>query len=197
MQLRMAGKLGELMKIKFVNHACFTIEHNKEMIMFDPWFFGEVFNSSWSLIKETNIDNIQIDNLKYILITHEHPDHLHWPTLKLIKNKINHDVRVIVPKRNNKNIVKHLIQLGYKVAEIPNGRQFSISNNFKVTNFTTGHDSAYIVQVDGKTILNQNDCKLSDFQIAQIKNNYPDIDYYFMQFSLAGFYANETEKEKL
>ena len=197
MQLRMGGKLGEAMKIKFINHACFTIEHNEEMIMFDPWFFGKVFNSSWSLIRETNIENLELNNLKYILITHEHPDHLHWPTLEQIKDSTKHDVRIIVPKRNNKNVTKHLIQLGYKVAEIPNGKQFSISKNFKITNFVTGHDSAYVVQVGGKTILNQNDCKLSSHQVSQISNNYPDIDYYFMQFSLAGFYANKTEKEKL
>ena len=66
-------------KITFINHACFTIEKNNEMIFVDPWFFGRIFNNSWSLFKET--EKIDLSNLKYIFITHEHPDHLHWPTL--------------------------------------------------------------------------------------------------------------------
>ena len=27
------------MKIDFINHACFSIEEDNEMLMFDPWFF--------------------------------------------------------------------------------------------------------------------------------------------------------------
>ncbi len=185
------------MSIRFINHACFTVEHDDEMIMFDPWFFGKVFNNSWSLIKETKINSLDLTNLRYILITHEHPDHLHWPTLKAIKDSTTQEVRVIVPKRNNKNIIEGILKLGYKVAEVPSNKQFKISKNFKITNFVSGHDSAYVVQTKGKTILNQNDCKLSDMQVRDIKNNYPVIDYYFMQFSLAGFYANKTNVNEL
>jgi hypothetical protein len=185
------------MKINFINHACITIEENNEMIMFDPWFFGKVFNNSWSLIKETNIDELDLSNLKFILITHEHPDHLHWATLKLIKEKTTNDVRILIPRRNNKNVIKQIIKLGFQAAEIPSNKQFKISNNFKVTNFTTGHDSAYIIQTKEKTILNQNDCKLSDSQVREINSNYPVIDFYFMQFSLAGFYANKSELDRL
>ncbi len=185
------------MRINFINHACVTIEENNEMIMFDPWFFGKVFNNSWSLIKETNIDELDLSNLKFILITHEHPDHLHWATLQLIKERTLNDIRILIPRRNNKNVIKQIIKLGFQAAEIPSNKQFKISNNFKVTNFTTGHDSAYIIQTKEKTILNQNDCKLSDSQVREINSNYPVIDFYFMQFSLAGFYANKNEIDKL
>lgn len=185
------------MRINFINHACVTIEENNEMIMFDPWFFGKVFNNSWSLIKETNIDELDLSNLKFILITHEHPDHLHWTTLQLIKERTTNDIRILIPRRDNKNVIKQIIKLGFQAAEIPSNKQFKISNNFKVTNFTTGHDSAYIIQTKEKTILNQNDCKLSDLQVREINNNYPVIDFYFMQFSLAGFYANKSESDKL
>lgn len=185
------------MSIKFINHACITIEENGEMIMFDPWFFGKVFNNSWSLIRETDVNDLDLSKLKYILITHEHPDYLHWPTLRSIKNNTTQEIRIIVPKRNNKNIVEGLVKLGYKVAEVPSNKQFKISQNFKITNFVSGHDSAYVIQTKDKTLLNQNDCKLFDMQVYDIKNNYPTIDYYFMQFSLAGFYANKTNIKEL
>ena len=92
-------------EITFINHACFTIEKNEEMVIVDPWFFGKVFNNSWSLMRETTPE---LDKLKYIFITHEHPDHLHWPTLKYIKENTNHDVSVVFGLRKNKNVVENI-----------------------------------------------------------------------------------------
>ena len=184
------------MNIEFINHACFSVEEGGEMLMFDPWFFGKVFNDSWSLIKETNIHDLDLRKLKYILISHEHPDHLHWPTLREIRKICDQDIFLIVPKRNNKNVVKEILKLGFKCAEIAPNKQYNIGK-FKVTNFPTGHDSAYVVKCRDKTILNQNDCKLSERQVLDIVKNYNKIDYYFVQFSLAGYYANKDDKSSL
>lgn len=184
------------MKIDFINHACFSIEEDNEMLMFDPWFFGKVFNNSWSLLEETEIHDLNLDSLKYIAISHEHPDHLHWPTLKKIREVCNHDISVIVPKRNNKNVVNEIVKLGFKCAEMPPNRQFNVGK-FKITNFPTGHDSAYVVKCANKTILNQNDCKLSAEQVFQIIRNYDKIDYHFIQFSLAGYYSNKDDHKAL
>ncbi len=160
------------MNIKFINHACITIEKNGEMIMFDPWFFGKVFNSSWSLIRETDISDLDLSKLKYILITHEHPDHLHWPTLKSIRKATSQKIVVIIPQRKNKNVNSMIEKLGFAVLEIPPNREMPLFGGFSVANFPTGHDSAYVVQTKDKTLLNQNDCKLSDVQVYDIKSNY-------------------------
>ncbi len=63
--------------------------HKKDYsILVDPWFSGKVFNDSWELLNETNIDDLDLSNLKYIFISHEHPDHLSWSTLKKIKKNV-------------------------------------------------------------------------------------------------------------
>jgi len=62
--------------ITFINHACFKIDDSHGDVLFDPWFSGKVFNNSWSLLRDT--EYIELKNVKYIIITHEHPDHLHW-----------------------------------------------------------------------------------------------------------------------
>ena len=51
------------MNITFINHACYTIETEDHLVMFDPWFSGKVFNNSWALIKDTNIDFFMFDIL--------------------------------------------------------------------------------------------------------------------------------------
>ena len=185
------------MKIKFINHACFTVEVNDNLLMFDPWFEGKVFNNSWSLIKETNINDIKIKKLKVILISHEHPDHLHWNTLKNIKSKTEQKILVIIPKRNNDNVKKAIQKLGFVVMEIPPNKSLHLFDDFTISNYPTGHDSAYVLKHKNQVLLNQNDCKLSQNQCNIIKQAYPKIDYYFMQFSLAGYYANKSEHLEL
>lgn len=185
------------MNIKFINHACFSITDNDEMILFDPWFTGAVFNESWRLLKDTNIEDLDLSKLSTILITHEHPDHLHWTTLRQIKEKCENKIRIVFPKRSNKNVVDNLVKLGFIVAEMPPNKLFKMSPNFSVANFPSGHDSAYVVKAGDKTILNQNDCKLSIEQCNLIKQMCGEIDAYFMQFSLAGYYANRDDNDGL
>ena len=170
--------------IKLINHACFMIDDGKEAIIFDPWFKGKVFNDSWSLLQET--ENIDLSKLKYIAITHEHPDHLHWPTLKYIKQNTNQIINVIVPYRKNKNVVNNIKKLGFKCAEILPNKEFKINHFLSIANYPTGHDTAYVFKIHDKIYLNQNDCILSHDQCLLIKNQYPKIDYWFMQFSHAG-----------
>lgn len=64
------------MKIKKLGHCCLIIEIKGKRIMTDPSNF------------DYGGDSVLEENLDLILITHEHADHLHIPTLKeiLIKN---------------------------------------------------------------------------------------------------------------
>ena len=168
--------------IKFVNHACFSFTVNNFGVLVDPWFAGAIFNQSWRLVS----DGGKVpENLKYIFITHEHPDHLHWPTLKKLASQ---NITVCLAKRQNPNVVDNLKRMGYKVLELDNQR-YNLDGLF-VEFFGVGHDNAIVFQSDGLTVLNQNDCYLSDSQAFAIKAKYPVIDLWWMQFSLAGYYGN-------
>lgn len=63
------------MKIKKLGHCCLVIEVKGKRIMTDP----SDFNYGGDSVLEENLD--------LILITHEHADHLHIPTLKNILEK--------------------------------------------------------------------------------------------------------------
>ncbi len=190
-------------EVKFVNHACFQIIKKDYSILVDPWFSGKVFNDSWELLNETNIDDLDLSNLKYIFISHEHPDHLSWSTLKKIKEKCNKPVQILMPKRDNKNVREFIDKMGYQFVEFHPYEQYTNTfDNFSFTFIKSNHDSAIIFDVDDQIILNINDCELEDRQIILLKNYIEkflnkQISILLNQFSLAGYYANAENKEKL
>lgn len=56
------------MKIKNFGHCCLLIEENNVRILTDPGI--------------SSVGQEDVKNLNVILITHEHPDHIHIPSLK-------------------------------------------------------------------------------------------------------------------
>lgn len=62
------------MKITKLGHCCLLIEESNLRILTDP--------GSWTVDAHKNLDNIDI-----ILITHEHADHMHVDSLKMILEK--------------------------------------------------------------------------------------------------------------
>ena len=53
------------MKIEFVNHASFVVEHNDVRIICDPWLEGTVFNNGWGLISKTKFSYEDFDKIDY------------------------------------------------------------------------------------------------------------------------------------
>tara|TARA_Y100000004_G_scaffold45659_1_gene50112 strand:+ start:1893 stop:3110 length:1218 start_codon:yes stop_codon:yes gene_type:complete len=179
--------------LKFINHACIAFENDEELILTDPWFMGDVFNNSWSLLENTNLENLNLEKLTTIFYTHEHPDHLSWETLKSIREKVSQEIMIVYKRRDNKNILNRCRELGFEFAEIDPNVETELRDNFTVGLFPQGKDSALVYRVNDKVILNQNDCHLDYNNIQVIKSIYPKIDVWLMQFGLAGYYANRDD----
>lgn len=73
--------------VTFLNHAClhFNLE-NKITFATDPWVLGSAFCNGWWLVKASPVDVFDVLNsCDFIYISHNHPDHLHPPSLKHIR----------------------------------------------------------------------------------------------------------------
>lgn len=186
-------------KIRFINHSSFSIENDDSLLLMDPWYEGRVFNNSWSLISDTDLSTIEgINKLSDIIISHEHPDHLHWPTLKKIKTALpDNDITIHMPLRHNSNVKNNIEKMGYSFEYIHDKTVKYIHSDLTVCPFPHGHDAAIAFDIDGKILLNQNDAYLSTDECSDISNMYPRIDAWWMQFSLAGYYANKKDKQAL
>ena len=99
------------MKIQFVNHASVIITSSDAKILTDPWFFGGAFNDSWSLIPMANQDKIPFDEIDFIFISHEHPDHFHFPTLKSLPDNFKKELKFYFKKTTLIKCCTHLKNL--------------------------------------------------------------------------------------
>ena len=180
-------------KITFLNHASFSIETDDFITLVDPWYSGRIFNNSWCLLKDTDDSKLDYSKLRYISVSHEHPDHLHWPTLKYIKTKTDNEITIIFPRRTNPNVMDECKKLGYSFAYIDHYQETEIEEGFTLTAFPDGHDSALVYRIGDDVICNQNDAYLNNEVLPKMKEMFPVIDLWLFQFSLAGYYGNSTE----
>jgi len=86
------------MKIRFVNHACFILDHDGVTIINDPWLEGRVFNNGWDFISPTRLGYEEFENINHIWFSHEHPDHFYPPNLKKISPEHKKNITVLFQK---------------------------------------------------------------------------------------------------
>ena len=152
------------MKITFINHSSIRIRFTSGLdIICDPWYQSRVFNKSWRLLSEEPPELDDISSSTLIYISHEHPDHLNFPTLKsFFKNQY-----ILTANTLRKEIAEscNAMNLGFSrlqpniVHHLPSGDLIGI--------FTYYGDSC-IYAADGKTgksIFNYNDCEFDELHM--------------------------------
>jgi CMP-N-acetylneuraminate monooxygenase len=98
-------------KIKFINHACIKIEHEKFSFATDPWCYGPAFNNGWWLKKNSRKNWLdELNTCDFLYISHNHPDHLH----KLSLEDVDKSKKIIIPKFNSDSTGLLLEDLGFR-----------------------------------------------------------------------------------
>ncbi len=113
------------MKIKKLGHCSFVAEINGKRIMTDP------SNSDYG---GASVDERDID---LVLITHEHADHLHIDTLKIILQN-NPEAKVIT----NTSVGKLLAEAGLEYIKVEDGENYNFFG-IEISGFGDKHAQIY------------------------------------------------------
>lgn len=188
--------MGKNPEILWINHASFQIRNDEVSLVTDPWFEGLAFDSSWSLISKTRFDYDQFKNVTHIWLSHEHPDHFSPAVLKKIAPEHRKKITVLYQGTRDGKIKQFCAGLGFREVKDLNGGWEKLSENFQIwCEPWDGGDSWIAFNVDGKTILNLNDCVVSskrDARSISAKINLP-IDVLLTQFSYATWCGNQED----
>jgi len=103
------------MKIRFVSHASFSVESSGTTLLCDPWLFGKAFNQGWALVSPAA--TVPWETIDYVWISHQLPDHLHFPTLKSFTIKQREHLTILYQKHASQRSPKVLRGLGYPIVQ--------------------------------------------------------------------------------
>jgi len=103
-------------------HSCLYVEYNETTIVIDPG------NYSYEAHKE---DVLGKDKIDYLLITHNHPDHMHLPFIKEIIEK-HEDIKVLSDPESRSMLEKEGIEMvnsieSISLAQAPHEKVFGIT----------------------------------------------------------------------
>jgi UDP-MurNAc hydroxylase len=190
------------MKIHFVGHACIVVECADTSIIMDPWLFGKIFNDSLSLLPEPKFDPAMLDKVDYLWLSHEHPDHCHFPTLDSFPAAFKARVTIIFQDRDYAKVFGAMRKLGYqRFKRLPHRVVVPLSDKPDATKVYCYHaglmDSAMAVLGQRQVIFNANDARISVGECKGILNEVGHVDVLLNQFSLAAYAGFEPHEKYL
>lgn len=184
---------GDEIRIRYFGHACLLIECKGISILCDPvisyQYDNPVYRYTYADLPE---------NIDYVIITHQHPDHCLPETLLQLRHKVKN---IVVPKNNGGGLadpsLKLFLQnLGFKkVLEIDEMETINIDRGMIVGLPFLGEHSdlsirtkmAYLVNFNGKSIMVGADSNAVDSKLYEhIHDAIGNIDTLFLGIQCEG-----------
>lgn len=185
------------MRLEWINHASFLVEHDQVTLVCDPWLEGKAFGDSWALLSKTTFTVGDFERVTHIWISHEHPDHFSPSTLRSIDPATRRKITILVQRTRDRKIVEYCKQLMFKeVLELPIGSWSALSEDFYVMCQPEAFDDSWLAIRAGATIvLNLNDCLLnSESELVRVRQEVNErIDVLLTQFSFASWAGNDGD----
>lgn len=175
----------------WLGHSSYYIQTDGVSFLIDPVlslygspfkFFNKAFSGA-DIFKPEDIPNID-----YLVITHDHYDHLDYPTVKAIKDRVG---KVILPL----GVGAHLERWGYKSEQLIEeewGGEAILKNNLKITFTPARHFSgrkvkrnvtlwtSYVLETPTKKLFLGGDSGY-DTHFKMIGEKYGPFDYVFIE----------------
>lgn len=154
-------KDGKEIKITLFKHASLAIEYDGEEIYVDPV----------TKVADTNLDYTSMPKVDYILVTHEHWDHL---DPKAIEELSKPDTKIILNATSEKELGKGIIMHNNEEMELADGIKLESVPAYNTTPgrekfHPKGNGNGYILDFDGTRIYIAGDTENIP-EMADIKN---------------------------
>jgi UDP-MurNAc hydroxylase len=175
------------MEIRLVSHASVILSCSDVRIWSDPWLISKAFNDSWTLFPPADLPDSLLDDINYIWLSHEHPDHLNFPTLASLPAEFKQRVSILFHDNNPERIFEPLRKLGYRNFRVLSHRKsVALTPETRVYSYRVGTlDSCLGVMNRGETIFNINDAEANSRDCRTVRKDLGTVDVLLKQFSLA------------
>lgn len=176
------------MRFTLVGHSCLFVETPGGNLIVDPWLFGSVGWRSWwhyPPIGEVDPRWLRAD---FLYLTHHHPDHFHYPTLR----RMRRDTRVFVGRFGVDVMRGELEKLGFTdVTELAHGEPRTLAPGLEIASYQYGFDdTALVIRAGDTVIFDLNDAKIRGRALDRMLRRYPNPTFLLKTFSWAQAYPH-------
>lgn len=185
------------LRVQLHAHACLEISYEGFTLLTDPWLDGPAFLGAWAQYPPPDVSGVDL-RPDAIVITHEHSDHFHEPTLRVFDRR----TPIYVPDFPNQRLQRRLAVLGFRhVNSIRFGEPCTIVDGWRLTAFepqSYWNDAFLLVEVAGLRLFDVNDAGVN----ARIAQMVAPVDILAVQFSAgaSGYpwtWAHLTDDQKV
>jgi hypothetical protein len=142
-------------ELKTIGHATLILsEEGVPLIATDPWLIGSAYWRSWWLEKYPTADEVElVRRAKYLYITHSHPDHFHWPSLRHLGQK-----RILNPRFPHYNVIDFLKSNKYPCDILEPFHWYRLSDSVRVCSIPIPvDDSILLIETPNSVVVDIND----------------------------------------
>lgn len=194
---RMGGE--RLVRLEWVNHASFVLDHEGVRLICDPWIDGLAFNHGWKHLVPTEFQYSDFATITHIWLSHEHPDHFSPRNLLQIPEDIRSRITVLFQEGVDHRIGTFCRNAGFKeIHELRTGEWLTLGTDLRVRSEEAGSGDTWLcARTTDQTLLNINDAYLAyRWRLDRIKAAVgAPIDLLLTQFSYANWVGNPDQRE--
>jgi hypothetical protein len=141
--------------LKTIGHATMVVlEDGKPLIATDPWLVGSSLWRSWWLERYPTAEEFElVKRSEQLYVTHSHPDHFHWPTLRAMGPR-----SLLMPHFPHYMVPAFCEAHGYTVHTATPWQWYRLGHEVRIASIPIPFDdSILIVDTPNATIVNLND----------------------------------------
>jgi UDP-MurNAc hydroxylase len=186
------------MELTLLSHASVVIRHGGIGIWTDPWLVGKAFNNSWTLLPAPDPKSVPYEQIDYLWLSHEHPDHFNIPTLRSLPEHFKKRVTVLVQRTNSEKIAEAMRRMGFeRFVSLDHRKRVRLANDVEIYCYQTHIvDSCLAVAGGGHVVFDVNDAELGESDCRTVLADLGEVDVVLNQFSLAG-YIGPIERDEI
>ncbi len=183
----------EEVRFELISHASLLFEFGGYKVLTDPWLNGSCYYRSWWHCPAPSRTIESLENVDAIIISHEHPDHFHAPSLK----KFPKNIPVWIPKTLFSGFYDRLKALGFTdIREARHGKKYELPGGVSLTNYSCrADDSVFVFDFGGKSWIHFNDCLAGGKLLQRIMRVHPRVHTMFKIYADAEAYPFCYESE--
>ena len=142
-------------RLKTIGHATqLLLEDNVPLLTTDPWLIGSAYWRSWWLEKYPTPEEFdEVAKAKHVYITHSHPDHFHYPTLRRLGTR-----STLNPRFPRYELTAFLESEGISAKVMEPWRWYKLSENARAASIPVPiDDSILLIDTPHAYVANLND----------------------------------------